>query len=61
MKAMNEKNKGKRRNISVDRKWHRRYKMLAITREKTLEELIDDASEFYFKSQGPTRMMRGAE
>ncbi len=44
---MNEKNKGKRKSITIDGKWHRRFKLLAARFGVRMEDLMDEAASAY--------------
>ncbi len=44
---MNEKNKGKRKSVTIDGKWHRRFKLLAARFGVRMEDLMDEAAAAY--------------
>ena len=44
---MNEKNNRKRASITLDRKWHRRLKILSARFGVKLEDMIDEAAAAY--------------
>ncbi len=44
---MNEKNNRKRQSITLDRKWHRRFKLLAARFGVKMEVLMDEAAAAY--------------
>jgi hypothetical protein len=45
--GVNEKNKRKRQCVTLDRKWHRRLKILSAKFGVKMEELIDEAAATY--------------
>jgi hypothetical protein len=50
---MNVKNKGKRQAATLDKKAHRRIKILAAQLDKRIEDLIDEAVFAYLKNPDP--------
>jgi hypothetical protein len=51
---MNQKNKRKRQSVTLDRKAHRRMKILAAKLDKRIEDLMDEATFSYLKNPDPT-------
>jgi hypothetical protein len=50
---MNVKNKRKRQATTLDKKAHRRVKMMAAKFDKRIEDLIDEAVFAYLKNPDP--------
>ncbi len=45
--TMNEKNNGNRKSVTIDAKWHRRFKLLAARFGVKMEVLMDEAAAAY--------------
>lgn len=50
--VVNKKNKRKRQGITLDRKAHRRLKIMAVKSDVKLETLIDEAAFSFLKNPG---------
>ncbi len=47
---MNEKNKHKRKSVTLDRKWHHRFKVMAAKEKNKIENLIDEAACYFLRN-----------